>query len=108
MSTELLSQIDMLEQACHAALRKGDDAQTIALLLRALTTVTFTVSKGERPIIRGLANLASTHSGMLLDALKAAEPAAVVHKGLTRVCNSLAELREALEDDHTPEHRTVS
>jgi len=108
MSTELLSQIDMLEKACHAALRAGDDAETIALLALTLTTVRFPISQDERPLVRGLAKLASTHAAMLLDALNAGRPKAVVHNGLTRVCDSLAELREALQDEGAPAHRAAS
>jgi len=69
MSTALLHQIDTLEKACHAALRAGEDTETITVLVQTLTTVRFAVSEAEKPIVRGLANLATTHSDMLLDAL---------------------------------------
>lgn len=108
MSRELLSQIEMLENACHAALRAGDDRETITVLVQTLTTVKFTVSEDERPIVRGLANLASTHSDMLLDALNSGEPRAVVHNGLTRVCHSLVDLRQAVQDEPEPKHRVAS
>lgn len=108
MSRELLSQIETLEKACHAALRAGDDKETITLLVQTLTTVKFTVSEDERPIVRGLANMASTHSEMLLSALNCGEPRTVVHNGLIRVCHSLEDLRETLQDEPEPNDRAAS
>ena len=107
MSTELLWQIDTLENACHAALRSGDDMEAINVLVRTLTTVRLTVSAQERPIVRGLANLASTHADMLLSALNSGPGSAVVHDGLTRVCRSLGDLREAIQDEPPQEHRAT-
>jgi hypothetical protein len=97
MSTDLLIQIDRLEKACHAALRKGDDADTVALLVQTLNTVNFSVSNEERALVRGLRNLASTHADILLQALSTKAPPAVVHGGLVRLCNTLTEFRDAIE-----------
>lgn len=97
MSTELLSQIDMLEKACHDALAHGDDAETIDVLVRTLTTVRFAVSEKNRPIVRGLSNLATAHADMLLSALNEKEKTPLVHTGLARLCTTLIDLRKAVQ-----------
>jgi hypothetical protein len=96
MSSDLLHQIDILERECHAALGAGDDAATIKLLVHTLNTVNFTTADEERPIVRGLANMASTHADMLLHTLTCDAPAAVVHDGLIRLCDTLRDLRAAI------------
>ena len=101
MSTELLSQIDMLEKACHDALAHGDDGATIDVLLRTLTAVRFTVSDKDRPVVRGLANQATAHADMLLHALNTEGTRPMVHSGLVRLCSTLTDLRHALQVDES-------
>lgn len=103
MSTEMLSQIDKIEKACHAALANGDDASTIDVLVRTLTTVRFTVSDSDKPVVRGLANQATAHADMILHALRTDGAEPFVHAGLTKLCTTLEDLRNTLHaDPHCP------
>ena len=97
MSKHLILQIDRLEKACHAALRDGDDADTIALLMQTLNAVNFGGSGEERALVRGLANMASAHADILLQELNTNASPATVHNGLVRLCNTLTELRGSVE-----------
>ena len=99
MSTELLSQIDMLEKACHDALARHDDAEAIDVLVRTLTTVRFSVSDKDRAIVRGLANLATAHADMLLHGVKAEGSSPFVKSGLEKLCAILVDLREAVQTE---------
>jgi len=102
MSTDLLVQIDRLEKACHAALRNSEDADTISFLMRILNCLKFEVAAKQRPLIRGYANLTTAHADLLLHSLSTSAPPAVIHSGLLRLCDSLAEFREIVAKELEP------
>jgi hypothetical protein len=93
---KLLRQIEALEKACHAALSAPDEASVIGLLMQTLNIVRFSVSDSERPVVRGMANVAAAHAQILLRALNT-DDAPSIHDGLSKLRNSLIELREVLQ-----------
>src|SRR5690349_18652996 len=96
MTGKLREQVEEMEAACQKLLQTPEeDALTRDTLTRTLAGFVPDISM-ESAFIRGCSNVVHAQARLLLDDLKAGD-AQDVQRSVTRLCQSLADLRKAID-----------